>query len=190
MLIVRWPHLCFMLLLRFSALDWILSVCGRANKGDDDAPRWPIHKMLFAPDDLFVVTDNHFFALRWARDCGPAPHHAWCVICSNRRKKRGSGEGRERKRGSTCFWGSSSSPHEHMTTQPKVGDELSAFTFEKGPIASTRCILRRQMATCDSPFVLLFLVGGTRISLPPSLKTPHSAMGARIRRLRKEGRAS
>ena len=28
-------------------------------------------QMLFAPDDLFVVTDNHFFAMRWARDCGP-----------------------------------------------------------------------------------------------------------------------
>ena len=48
-----------MLLLRFSALDWILSVCGRANKGDDDAAA--AHpQMLFAPDDLFVVTDNHF----------------------------------------------------------------------------------------------------------------------------------
>ena len=50
-------------------MDWILSVCGRANKGDDDAAAHP--QMLFAPDDLFVVTDNHFFAMRWARDCGP-----------------------------------------------------------------------------------------------------------------------
>ena len=155
---MRWPHLCFMLLLRFSASDWILSVCGRANKGDDDAAAAAAAhpQMLFAPDDLFVVTDNHFFALRWARDCGSAPQRAWCVICSNRRKKRGS-EGRGRRRGSTCFWGSPSSPHENMTTQPNVGDELSAFASEKGPIASTLCILRWQMATCDSPFVLLFL---------------------------------
>ena len=99
---------------------------------------------------------------------------AWCVLCSNRRKKGREERERERKQ---MFWGSSSSHDVGTELQNSkchvVGGELSVCLCICSYVTTQtfRAAHREQKRICDSLFVGFPPPPpqGTRISLPSSI---------------------